>query len=170
MSNRTIRTPKKREIFLESLRATGNIRRSCMAAGFSRSSAYLWKEEDADFAADWATAEAEGLENLADEMEQEMRRRAVDGVDEPVFYQGVKCGAVRRYSDSLLMFGLKGIRGDRYRDSQKDSPPPGLPDRKEIALQMLNKLKTEGGLSLDDARRALMALGVDERDLTLQNS
>ena len=38
------------------------------------------------------------------------------GVDEPVFYQGAQCGAVRKYSDTLLIFMLKARRPEKYRE------------------------------------------------------
>ena len=47
-------------------------------------------------------------------IEAEARRRAVDGVDEPVYYQGKEVGTVRRYSDVLLIFLLKGLRPQRF--------------------------------------------------------
>jgi hypothetical protein len=48
-------------------------------------------------------------------LEDEAVRRAYEGWLKPVFYQGRQCGAVRRYSDKLLMFLLKGWRPERYR-------------------------------------------------------
>ena len=43
-------------------------------------------------------------------------RRAREGVDEPVFYQGEHCCNVRRYSDTLLIFMLKARKPDVYRE------------------------------------------------------
>ena len=43
-------------------------------------------------------------------------RRALEGGEEPVFYQGKIVGSVRKYSDTLLMFMLKARRPERYRD------------------------------------------------------
>ena len=56
------------------------------------------------------------MENAADLLEEEARRRAHDGVDEPVWFQGVQCGTVRKYSDTLLIFLLKGAKPDKYRE------------------------------------------------------
>ena len=50
-------------------------------------------------------------------LEAEAHRRAVEGVEEPVgWYKGVAGGTVRRYSDALLIFTLKGLLPDRYRE------------------------------------------------------
>jgi hypothetical protein len=47
------------------------------------------------------------------------RRRPVAGVEEPIFYRGKKCGAIQRYSDTLLIFLLKGEKPDKYRENMK---------------------------------------------------
>ena len=52
-----------------------------------------------------------------DILEAEAHRRAVEGVEEPVgWYRGKPGGTVRRYSDNLLMFLLKGVLPERYKD------------------------------------------------------
>lgn len=110
---RTIRTDKKRAKFLAAIIETGgNITRACKDAGISRRSAYEWREADSVFAQEWD----EAVEAGTDELEEEARRRAYAGVDEPVFYQGEECGSVRKYSDTLLIFLLKGRRPDKYRE------------------------------------------------------
>lgn len=110
--NRTVRTPKKRAAFLEGLASSASVTTACLLAGFGRRSAYDWRAADEDFAADWEDA----LEAGTDLMEDEMRRRAVEGVDEPRFHDGQICGHVRKCSDSLLIFMLKARRPDKYRD------------------------------------------------------
>ncbi len=58
----------------------------------------------------------------ADVLEAEAHRRAVEGVEEPAgWYRGVAGGTVRRYSDNLLMFLLKGARPERYRERSAES-------------------------------------------------
>ena len=47
--------------------------------------------------------------------------RTYHGVEEPVFYQGVQCGAVTEYSDTLLMFLLKARKPEVYRDRGNDT-------------------------------------------------
>lgn len=98
--------------FLQTLSETGNVSKSAQKAGIVRSRAYQAKEESKDFADAWNQA----LEIAADALEEEARRRAAVGVLEPVFYQGEKVGTVRKYSDTLLIFLLKGIRPEKYRE------------------------------------------------------
>ena len=40
------------------------------------------------------------------------------GVEQPVFYKGEVCGSVRKYSDVLLIFLLKGLRLEVYRENK----------------------------------------------------
>ena len=82
------------------------------AVGFSRRTAYNYRESDPEFAAEWDDAIEEAVELL----ELEARRRAYDGVDEPVFYRGMECGVVRKYSDNLTMFLLKAHKPEKYRE------------------------------------------------------
>jgi hypothetical protein len=89
----------------------------------SRRCAYDHREADADFAAEWDDA----VEEATDTLEQEARRRALDGWDEPVFWQGAECGVVRKYSDRLLELMLRANR-PKYRASTVEvSGPNGGP-------------------------------------------
>ena len=49
------------------------------------------------------------------------RRRAIDGFEEPVFYQGAVVGAVRKYSDRMLELLLKGHAPEKYKDRVQHS-------------------------------------------------
>ena len=108
-----IQHPQKRA-FLTAYANTGKKGFAAELAGIERSTIYTrqWRE-DAQF--------QEALERAqlmaADLLESEAYRRAVEGVEEPVgWYKGEAGGTVRRYSDLLLIFLLKGIRPDKYRD------------------------------------------------------
>ena len=49
-------------------------------------------------------------------LEAEAWRRAHDGIEEPILYKGQVVTHVRKYSDLLLMFLLKGLRPEKFRD------------------------------------------------------
>ena len=50
-------------------------------------------------------------------LEAEADRRAVEGVVKPLFYKGQRLPVeVREYSDVLLMFRLKALRPEQYRE------------------------------------------------------
>lgn len=107
---------KKQERFLQHLAKTGKVLESAKAAGYVNTSMlHRLRKEDGEFARRWE----EALEAAADALEDEAIRRAVDGVEEPVFYQGEVVGHVTKYSDALLMFYLRGIRPNKFRDNVK---------------------------------------------------
>jgi hypothetical protein len=98
--------------FLTALAATGNVTEAAKLAGVSRMTAWRHKTSDTDFAERFAEAEQQAMDLL----EKEAWRRATEGVDEPVFYKGEKCGTIKRYSDNVLMFLLRGGRPEKYRE------------------------------------------------------
>lgn len=111
----TIRTPEKEREFLAALAATCSVSQACEDADVSRRVVYEWRAADADFAARWDEAKRIGAEALEDEA----MRRAARGVDEPVFHQGAQVGTIRKYSDTLAIFLLKGAMPEKYRDNAK---------------------------------------------------
>lgn len=54
-----------------------------------------------------------------DMLEEEARRRAVDGVVEPVYFKGEVVGGVRKYSDALLQTLLKAYRPKKFNPGAK---------------------------------------------------
>lgn len=119
----SIRTARRRRIFLRVLRRTAIVAEACRAAGAANGSFYNWRHADPDFAAAWDRALADGITTLEDEA----IRRARDGVEAPVFYQGKQVGTTRKYSDRLLVFLLKAHKPERYRDQLWWSQRPGRP-------------------------------------------
>ncbi len=98
--------------FLEELSKTGNVSASARMAGISRVTAYANRESNEEFAALWDDA----IEIATDALELEARRRALEGTIKPVFYQGVSCGQIQEYSDTLMIFLLKAHRPDKFRE------------------------------------------------------
>lgn len=138
MANRTIRTLEKGEKFIATLRRTGgNVSRACRAEGIGRTAAYEWRAQDADFAREWDEAVEEGLDNL----EEEARRRAFRGLKRAKFYQGEVVGYEKEYSDTLLIFLLKGGRPDKYRERTELTGPGGAPLYQPLAPEILEALK-----------------------------
>lgn len=121
----------------------GNITRAATAAGVARSMHYLWLQEP-----EYADAFDRANDEAVERMEEEARRRAVEGVTRYKFDKGRPilhptlciCGAVKQehdetgcarteckeflsapyteheYSDTLLIFLLKGAKPERYRE------------------------------------------------------
>ena len=103
---------KKQSAFLEAFRETGTLGGAAEKTHVGRGSHYRWLQQDPEYAAEFKDANEES----ADELEQEARRRALDGVDEPVFYRGERVGSIRRYSDQMLMLLLMAKRPEQFRE------------------------------------------------------
>ena len=95
-------SPERKTRFLERLAANGNVRAACAAVGMSRESAYTLRRRDPLFARGWGAAlvraRESGAEVLAD--------RAIDGIEEEVWYRGELRGTRRRYDGRLLLAHL----------------------------------------------------------------
>ena len=111
--SRMVMSQKKRRKFLELLAQTGRVKESALAVGFTTTS-FLNKlrREDEDFADDWDHA----LIAATNVLEDEAIRRATEGVLDPVYYKGAVVGYKVNYSDTLLMFILRGLNPDKYRE------------------------------------------------------
>lgn len=116
-------TPEKRGKFLDSLRKTPNVTVAARAAQAPRSSCYLLRENDSEFAKAWDEAIDEGIEML----EAEVHRRAFEGNDKPITHQGIITDTFKEYSDTLAIFLLKAHRPEKYRE-RIDFKADGLTD------------------------------------------
>ncbi|OJU90986.1 MAG: terminase [Burkholderiales bacterium 66-5] len=117
-------TPEKLAAFCAALsEAGGSVTRACRAVGISRQTAYEWRSNSPEFAKAWEVAKAQGM----DALEDEATRRAFEGFDKPVTFQGEVRDTVREYSDTLLIFLLKGGKPEKYRERAEISGPGGGP-------------------------------------------
>jgi hypothetical protein len=123
MGQPTIWTPEKETAFMVALSETCNVTRACKAVGIARQTAYDRYEADAEFKKRWDKAKALGVEAVEDEC----HRRAYEGLDKPVFYQGEVCGTIREYSDTLAIFLLKAHKPEKYRERYEHSGSGGAP-------------------------------------------
>jgi hypothetical protein len=138
-TSQSVARPRRRweKKFLAELRRTGNHSAAARVAKIDRTVPYKVRQEDPEFAAAYDDA----MEEACDGLELEARRRAHDGIDEPVIYRGQLCGSwvneagevvaegtpgarlvpltVKKYSDSLLLALLKAHRPQRFRDGIK---------------------------------------------------
>jgi len=130
------RTAKKpwADAFLKTLAITGNVFRACKACEVGRTAVYEERKANGEFAKEWDRS----LEDAADRLESEARRRAYKGLTrkkftgkgEPIidpatgeqYYE-------REYSDTLLIFLLKGLNPEKFREriSAEHSGPGGKP-------------------------------------------
>ncbi len=88
--------------FLENLSITGSVRSASAAAGVSHQTAYRARRSQAGFRLAWDAAMVAARAN-ADAV---LAARAIDGVEEQVFYHGEVIATRTRYSDRLLLAHL----------------------------------------------------------------
>lgn len=119
----------QKDALLDGLREGLTVVRACARGKMAFGTAYALRREDEAFRAAWDAAVREGEEAMVARLESEADRRAEEGVLEPIFHEGVHVGSRVRYSDTLLIFRLKAMRPQRYRDNQavEVSGPGGGP-------------------------------------------
>lgn len=158
------RTPKKRprwaKAFLAELAKSGNVRGACEAVQIGRRTVYDLRESDPAFAADWERAQ----EEAADLLEAEARRRALEGVEEPVFgglgygRGSGEIGRVRKYSDTLLIFLLKGAKPETYRERSETKHTFDPIDWEQVPPDVRDAF-IEGKIKLEDVQRIVRTTG-----------
>lgn len=124
---------QNKAMFLAVLSQGGSPTKACRAIGIDRKTAYNWRNKDQDFADAWDSALQEGYDLLEDEA----RRRAVDGVTKSVYFQGVPIDLITEYSDSLLTLLLKGFRSQIFRDKVEHSGPDGGAIQHEVTVKFV---------------------------------
>lgn len=124
---RQTRWTRKKARFLDAYRACGMVSEAARRVKVGRSTVYEWRKEDPAFAAAWDDIDAA----LADELEAEAIRRAKAG------------------SDTLLIFLLKGLKPERYRE------------RVQADLQHHGHVDVTHHVDADEFNAVLAALGYD---------
>ena len=123
-------TAKKRKAFLSLFARTGNITFSAKKTGIERSTHYKRWMKDPFYAEAFNSAR----EEASDVLEGEAWRRAMQGVEEPVFHRGKICGHVQKYSDVLLIFLLKGNRPEKFRERVEHTGKGGGPIEQKVTI------------------------------------
>lgn len=162
--------------FLAALRDMPVVRHACEAVDIHRTTAWRAREADEEFATAWDDAMEDGM----DKAEQAAFSRAVDGWHEPVIDKGRLAYAyerivdddgkesyrpildakgqpvpltIRKHSDQLLQFVLKGRRRNVFGDKTELTGANGGP------VAMLDETKKAARIA------ALMAMAKDRKDI-----
>ena len=123
----------KRKLFLEAFVKCGTVAGAAEIAGVERTTHYLWMADP-----EYAKRFDDATEQAADMLEQEAHRRSRDGLLRMKFHQGQPIIDPRtlpsgdlfdpryplgkpyfehEYSDTLLIFLLKGLRPEKFREN-----------------------------------------------------
>lgn len=118
---RNRQTLDKQRALIAAYAVCPSIKAAAAAAGVARTKHYNWLESDEAY----RNAFAKGHESIAQGLEYEAVRRAVEGVESPMYYRGkpVKTAGRRgrqvyevEYSDTLLLALLKRFMPAQYRE------------------------------------------------------
>ena len=131
-----IQEPKKRAYLAALVETGGNKVRAAHAAGINPSTPYTrqWKEDE-----EFQKALELAISYAADVLEAEAIRRAHDGVEEPVgWYKGEPGGVVTKYSDTLLIFLMKGANPTKYVERHQLTGADGGPIETRITRRIID--------------------------------
>lgn len=143
MAGRTIaqykgnKTKKQlQEDFLRAFEACASVSEACRKSKLPRRTVYDWFKSNKAFKKRYDEAAILALGVLEDEA----TRRAVNGLEKPVFQGGKLVGRVREYSDTLLIVLLKARAPLKYRENFKAtlSNPDGTPLLTEIKVNVIH--------------------------------
>ena len=125
---RKTREDKKRhqQAFLAAFSAIGIMTKAAKAAKVSPCQPYEWLKEDGLHGDEFRRLYAEAEKHAGEALEAEARRRAVDGLKRFKFHNGTPIIDPEteqpyfeyEYSDTLLIFLMKGVMPDKYRERQ----------------------------------------------------
>jgi len=137
-------------LFLQALARCGVIGSACTVAQVSRDTVSRHRESDEKFAAAYRDA----LRDAADLVDREIFRRAVEGVEKPVVFQGKvqKDQVVREYSDVLLIHLSKAMKPKKYRERSENVNrnenhnygPEDMPESLALPNLMRERAKARG--------------------------
>lgn len=175
-------TPARRTQFLDRLAADGSVSAACARIGMSREAAYQLRRRDARFARAWSAALLLAREASA----EVLGTRAIDGVEEDVWYRGEVVGTRRKYDTRLLLAHMarldriaenESVRADAARFDEllalvADEPVPegidcdagGLPIEREAHAQ---RVAEEVGRMVDADWPAEQAAREHEEELEI---
>jgi hypothetical protein len=181
---------QRKQTLLAAFAACGCVAAASRATGIARQCHYNWLRSDPDYALEWETVRAEAVGLLEDEA----KRRAVDGVRRVKFHQGKpitdpetgKAYVEHEYSDVLLIFLLKSWAPETYGDRRTGhrqmninvvntaAPAPaegqrdvGLVPEQRAALGKLREMLADEGLIPTRQRRALAAAKQSETEQSI---
>lgn len=113
------------DAFLAEYAECGNISLAAKRVGIERHTPTDLRDKDPE---GFGVAFAAAHEEATDKLVAEARRRGLEGWEEPVYGrvardQDGQIGVVRKYSDTLLIFMLKGARPEVYRERYEPKGP-----------------------------------------------
>ena len=134
-------TSPQKKAFLASYAHNGRITKSGIAAQVNWRNHYNWLRDDPIYVQAFEVAKS----MAGDFLEDEALRRAVEGIQKPIFYKGEHVDNVTEYSDLLLIVALKGAKPEKYRENARLQVEGDITvtvaDRTRLANERLSRLR-----------------------------
>ena len=108
---------RRQDAFLAAFEEAGTISAAAKACKMNRRLHHTWMAKDEEYVQKFC----ESQEVANDKLEDAARKRAIDGWEEPVFYNGEIVGSKPRYSDQLMGILLKGNLPHKYKERYEHS-------------------------------------------------
>ncbi len=147
---------KSQAVFLAAYEQLGNISAAAKAAKVSVNVHYKAKGNET-----YQKLFDHAKRTFVEQLETEATRRAVEGVEEPIYHAGKMVGTRKRYSDVLLIFMMKAHNPEKYGD--KRETPGTYNQQVNITIRDMTPDKRQERLRYL-AERAGLELGVRSRN------
>jgi len=134
-------TQKKKKLLELVKRNGGNVSAAAAKVGVSPATVHYHQRVDPVFKDKLELSKLEAMNDV----EEAITHRGLEGVDDPVYYQGEQVGTRKVYSDTLLMERARALNPERYgRKSQVD-----ITGNLTVEHKARTKLASLLGLELD---------------------
>ena len=149
-------TPARQVAVVQAMAACGCIREACAKVGISAEAVYeLRRRPDAQ---SFRLAMDIALDGAADQVEDGVFGRAINGVEIPHYYRGELVGTHRRFDERLAMFILRYRKPHRYGRHLDRHDSPRHPERSALGMaDMLTWVATDAQREAMGARRQVVA-------------
>lgn len=138
---------KSQTAFLAAYEECGNITAAAKMADMDRKNHYKWLKEDDSYLDQFEAAH----QIYVDNMEAEARRRAVEGTEVPIYYMGRQVGHKKIFSDTLLIFLLKGELPDKYKErGEQEVKHSGQITKNDLSSLSIEELERIAGMDVDE--------------------
>lgn len=127
-------TQDRRDKYCEELRLHGEKPLAREAVGVSSSTVNRHRMNDDEF----REAEDRAMELYRASVHKEIHRRAIDGVEEPIYHNGARVGWKTRYSDQLLLAHAKRHSPELYGDKIRVDQTTHVDGALGLALEKLS--------------------------------
>lgn len=151
--------------FLKCFAACGTLSHAAKAAKVALCMHSTWMRDNGDNGVAYRAMFEEAKQEASENLEAEARRRAVEGIRKRKFHP--KTGAMyyeHEYSDTLLIFLLKGAIPEKYKEAKSVVIKGGVGNQK-ITNNQINEIRQQymeidvSKLSLEEAEILMKAIG-----------